>query len=160
MARAKEIEADLRLVAKTARTIEKKNQSFRNTFTLSRGSMSYQEIIEKADSFIADAPANKTYFDKYALTTEFFTELETDTAEFREAAHGQADASRTNVGAHADTEAILKDTLDTRGELDRALRNHYRNNPAKLAEWLTASHIERKKKRDDEPPTDENPPTS
>ncbi|CAN5252396.1 hypothetical protein BH10ACI1_BH10ACI1_27920 [soil metagenome] len=49
----------------------------------------------------------------------------------------------------------LQDTLDTRQDLDRALRNHYRNNPAKLAEWLTASHIERKKKKDEQPPTPE-----
>lgn len=159
VARAKEIEADLRLVAKTARTVEKKNKDFKNTFTLSRGSLSYQELIERADSFVADAPANKIYFDKYALTPQFFAELGTDVQEFREAAHGQADASRTSVGANADTEAILEDTLDNREELDRALRNHYRNNPAKLAEWLTASHIERKKKKNDEPPTEENPPT-
>lgn len=79
--------------------------------------------------------------------------------EFRETAHGQADAHRTTVGTTADTEAILQDTLDTRQELDMALRNYYRDNPAKLAEWLTASHIERKKKKDEQPPTDENPLT-
>ncbi len=158
VARANEIVADLRLVARTAKIIEKKNKNFTNTFTLPRSGLIYQEITERAASFIADAPAYKKDFDKYALTTEFFAELGTDVEEFREAAHGQADAHRTGVGATADTEAILADTLDTREELDRALRNHYRNNPAKLAEWLTASHIERKKKSAGTPP-DENPPT-
>ncbi len=136
-----------------------KNKDFKNTFTLSRGSLSYQELVERADSFIADAPVNQAFFEKYALTKQFFTDLGTDVEEFRETAHGQADASRTNVGVTADTEAILQDTLDTRHELDMALRNYYRDNPAKLAEWLTASHIQRKKKKDEQPPTGENPPT-
>ncbi len=157
VARAKEIENDLRLVARTAKTVEMKNKDFKNTFTLSRGSLSYQEIIERADSFVADAPASKTYFDKYSLTTEFFTELGTDAAEFREAAHGQADAHRTAVGTTADTEAILEDTLDTRKHLDTALQNHYRDNPAKLAEWLTASHIERRQRKTETPLPDETP---
>lgn len=42
VARAKEIENDLRLVARTARTVEMKNKDFKNTFTLSRGSLTYQ----------------------------------------------------------------------------------------------------------------------
>jgi hypothetical protein len=147
VARAAEIVADLRRVAKSAKQIEKKHKDFKNIFTLPRSGLTYQEIIEHADSVIADAPDNKAYFDKLALTEAFFSELGTSVDEFRGAAHDQADAHRTVVGATADTESILEDTLDTREELDIALRNHYRDNPQKLAEWLTASHIERKKRR-------------
>ena len=156
VARANEITVDVRRVAKTARIIEQKNKSFKNTFTLPRSGLSYQELTERANSFIADAPANQAHFDKYALTAQFFAALKTDVEEFSEIAQEQADAHRTGVGATADTEAILADTLDIRKELDRALQNHYRDDPAKLAEWLTASHIERKKKNPE--PPDENPP--
>ena len=62
VARAKEVENDLRLIARTARTIENKEKSFKNTFTLSRGSLSYQELIERVDSFVADALANQAIF--------------------------------------------------------------------------------------------------
>ena len=160
VARANEITADLRLVAQTAKVIEKKSKIFKNTFTLPRSGLTYQEITERADSFIADAPAHQADFNKYALSAQFFADLQTDVDEFRQIAHGQADAHRSSVGSTADAEAILEDTLDVREELDRALRNHYRNNPQKLAEWLTASHIERKKRQADSAPTEENPPTA
>lgn len=156
-ARANAITADLRLVARTARIIEKKNQNFKNKFILPRAGLTYQELVDTADSFIAHAPANQADFDKYALNAQFFTDLAADADEFRQIAHGQADAHRTVVGANADTEAIIQDTLDTREELDRALRNHYRNDPQKLAEWLTASHIERKKRQTETAPAE--PPT-
>ena len=77
---------------------------------------------------------------------------------FQDATHGQVDAKRTGVGATADTEEIVEDSLDVFKDLDVALRNHYRDNPQKLAEWLTASHIKRKKRTDGQPPPDENPP--
>lgn len=159
VAQYNEIINDLRLVAKTARRIEKKVQGFQNTFTLPRGGLTYDEGLARADSFIADAPANKDNFSKYALTPQFFTDLAADVEAFRDSWQQQADAKRTGVGATADTETILEDTLDNHKELDRVLKNHYRNNPQKLAEWLTASHIERKKKKDNNT-TGENPPTS
>lgn len=156
VARANEITADLRLVARTAKVIEKKNKNFRNTFTVPRSGLTYQEIIEKATAFISDAPAGQALFDKYALKAQFFAELQADVEEFRLIAQDQADAHRTGVGATADIETILADTLDTREELKTAIENHYRNDPAKLAEWLTASHIERKKRKTE--PPDGNPP--
>ena len=157
-ARAEEIEADIRLTAKTARIAEEKDDAFQNTFVLPRGSLTYEQIVQYADSFIADAPASKTVFDKYALKTQFFTDLAAKVAGFRTALQEQSDGKRESVGATADTEDALKATLATRKELDRTIKNHYRNNPQKLAEWLTASHIERKKDADEPPPED--PPTT
>jgi hypothetical protein len=55
-------------------------------------------------------------------------------------------------------EAVLEDTLENFKELDRVLKNHYRNNPQKYAEWLTASHVERRRRNDSGSPG-ENPPT-
>lgn len=116
--------------------------------------MTYDEIIQYAESFIADAPPHDAKFSLYALKTDFFTALAARVAGFRTASQEQADGKRTGVGANAEREAALKATLDTRKELDRAIKNHYRNNPQKLAEWLTASHIRQKQDKDD----DENPP--
>lgn len=154
MARAEEIEADIRLVAKTARFIEKKDPNFHNTFELPPGSLTYEEIIRHADSYIADAPANKANFDKYALTTAFFTELAARVAGFRVALQEQADGKRESVGATAEQEAAIKVTLETRKELDRVMKNHFRNDPQKLAEWQTASHI----RQPDEAGKGETPP--
>lgn len=159
-ARAREITADLRLVARTARNIERKDKNFLNPFTLPTGNLTYQEMIERAETFIAKSPEHKAVLEKFALTTQFFAEMGTDVQGFQDSTHGQADAKRTGVGATADIEEIIEDTLDVFKDLDVALRNHYRNNPQKLAEWLTASHIRRKKRTDNEPPPDENPPAT
>jgi hypothetical protein len=143
-ARAEEIEDDLRLIVKTARQIAQKIEGFPNTFTLPRGGLTYQQLVESAKSFIADASAQAAEFAKRGLTAGFFDELAAAVAEFEDTAHEQADAKRTTVGANADTEAILRGALDTRRELKTALENHYRRDPAKLAEWLTASHVRRR----------------
>ena len=116
-------------------------------------------MIERAETFIAKAAEHRVVLEKFALTPQFFAEIGTDVQGFQDSTHGQADAKRTGVGATADTEEIIEDTLDVFKDLDVALRNHYRDNPAKLAEWLTASHIERKRKKSDMPPTPDNPPT-
>lgn len=158
VARAREVVGDLRLIVQTAKIIEKNNRDFKNTFTLPRGGMSYREIVDYAASFIADAPEFQADFDKYALTTQFFADLKADVNALRDTSQGQADAKRATVGTTADVESNLQDTLDTREELNRALKNYYRDNPQKLAEWLTASHIERKRRpTEPAPPTGENP---
>ena len=152
VARSRSIHSDLRRVARTAKLIEKKVPDFQNTFDMTKGNLGFQELIDKANSFITKRQDNKTHFEKYGLGNEFFDELQTDVNELREANEGQADAKRTGVGTTADTEAIIEDSLDVRAELKIAIENHYKDNPAKLAEWLTASHIRRKK-------TPETPPT-
>lgn len=160
-ARIFDIIDDVRMVAKTARIIETKDQTFQNTFVVDSGRITYEEAISHAESFIRDAPANQTRFDKYALKKTFFDALAAKVAGYREAAHGQADGKRTGVGANAEQEAALKAALATRKELDRAVKNHFRNDPQKLAEWQTASHIRQPDEADKgEPNPPETPPTS
>lgn len=155
VARAEEIEADIRLVAQTARLIDARFPDFQNTFILPRGSLTYDQIVQYAESFAADAPAHEAKFDQYALKKEFFTALTAKVAGFRLASQEQADGKREGVGATAEVEDALRATLDTRKELNRVIKNHYRNNPQNLAEWLTASHIRRKQDKNE----GENPPT-
>jgi hypothetical protein len=158
-ARFREIVADLRLTAKTARRMEKTVPNFVNSFTLPRGGgLTYDEALERADSFVADAPANAADFSKYALTAQFFTDLAADVAEFRDSWHQQADGKRTGVGATAEQEAAIEEMLENRAELDRVLKNHFRNDPVKLAEWLTASHIERRRRDNQNQPGGTPPP--
>jgi hypothetical protein len=149
-------------VARTAKLIEKKVPNFENTFAIRSGNLSYQELIDKTDAFITNRVPHKNHFQKYGLGDTFFSELQTDVSTFREITQGQQDAKRTGVGATADTEDILEDSLDVRMELKIAIENHYKNNPAKLAEWLNACHIRRRgeaeSKPDEEP--DEEPVTS
>lgn len=152
IARARSAGSDLRRIARTAKIIEKKNPDFVNAFEVPRGNFSYQELIDKAQTFATERLKNEADFDKYGLNDAFFDELRQDVAELGDASEGQADAKRGAVGATADTEAILEKSLDVRSELKVAIENHYRNDPAKLAEWLTASHIRRRSTNNEPPP--------
>lgn len=150
-ARARSIKSDLRRVARAARIIERKKPGdFENVFDVPRGDLKYQDVIDKANSFIARRQANKADFDRYGLNDQFFADLQEDVAELNEATEGQADAKRTGVGATADIEATVENALDIREELKTAIGNHYRNDPAKLAEWLAASHIRRTPRANDD----------
>lgn len=149
---ARQIHSDLRRVARTAKIIERKNKDFQNVFEMPRGGLSYQELIDKADGYVAGAPNHQADFARYALNAFFFAELSEDVNDLRAATEQQANASRGGVGATADTEAVLEAALATRSELKTALENHFRADPVKLAEWLTASRIERSRKKP-EPPT-------
>lgn len=158
VARSREIHSDLRRVARTAKIIEKKVAGFQNTFEMKGGTLSYQELIDKANGFIAKRLDNKNDFAKYGLADAFFTELQADVNELAEATGEQSSAQITGVGATADAEAILADALETRSELKIAIENHYKDNPPKLAEWLTAQHIARTRRSTDEEPEPPAPP--
>lgn len=154
---AEEMEADIRRTAKTAKTIKNKFPDFQNTFILPRGDLSYDDITAYTESFIADAAAHDDKFSLYALNRQFFTDLGAKLAGFRAASQNQADGKRTKVGATAEQKTILKETLDTIKELDLALKNHYRNDSQKFAEWQTASRVRRRSEGEkNEPKTDNN----
>ena len=152
IARGRQITSDLRRVARTAKTIGKKKPDFVNSFEMPIGSLSYQEMIDKAQTFATERVKYEADFDRYGLNDEFFADLAEDVAELGTASEGQEDAKRVAVGATADIETILEKSLDVRSELKVAIENHYRDNPVKLAEWLTASHILRKSKAKDKEP--------
>lgn len=155
VARSRSIHSDLRRVARTAKVLERKIPGFQNVFEMPGGSLSYQDLTDRTDAFIANRAKHKSEFTKRGLNDEFFADLQQDLDELREVSEEQADAKRIGVGATADTEAILEDALETRSELRNAIENHYRANPARLAEWLTACRIERRRTKAGTPPAGE-----
>lgn len=142
------------MIAKTARLIETKDPAFQNTFVIDDGSMTYEEAINYAVSFCRDAPANQERFDKYALRETFFTALTAKVADFREVAQDQADGKRTGGGANAEQESRAQSRTRYAQGIRPRNENHFRNDPQKLSEWQTASHI----RKPDEPNTGEIPP--
>jgi hypothetical protein len=89
----------------------------------------------------------------------FITELTADVVDFEEAI-AQRDGS---VDDHVSSGAAIDDTVDrimeTVRKLDGPMKNKYADNPAVLAEWLAASHIERAPRRQKQPPANPTGPT-
>jgi hypothetical protein len=110
----REVSTDCRRTSKTAKIMEKKIEGFENTFDFRRGNYSYVELIDWATAIINDTRKYSADFAKYGLTEAFFMNLSNNVDALRQATQEQSDAKRTSVGATADTESIIEDTLDVR----------------------------------------------
>lgn len=154
-AQAREIESDVRRVARTARTVKRKNPNFENKFIVPSGGLNYEEIVQYGESFLANAPAAETEFDKLSLKKAFFDNLRLELDEFRGTTQGQQDAKREGVGETANIGEISEDTLLNREVLNAAMENELADNAEKLAEWRSAKRIERRRANKKDVPTPE-----
>lgn len=153
IADARELESDVRRVARTARTIKRKNPNFENKFIVPSGSLNYEEIVQFSESFLANAPDAAEDFDKMRLKKAFFDNMRLTLDGFRGTTEGQQGAKLEGVGETANIGDILEDSLSTRGELNTAMENELADNAEKLAEWRSARRIERRSAKKNEPQT-------
>lgn len=154
-ARSREMRADLRRIKRTALILEKRMPEFQNSFILPEGDMSYEQMLVTTEAFLRDKVPYESGFDDYGLDKNFFDNLRENADGFDENAEKQANAKNKGVGTTAETGEITKDIIEARKELKTVLENHFRRDADKLAEWLSASHIERREySKENEP---ENP---
>lgn len=146
-AQAREIESDIRRVARTARTIKRKNPNFDNKFIIPSGGLTYEEIVQFGESILANAPAAEAEFDKLRLKKPFFDNMRLELDQFRGTTDGQQGAKLESIGETANIGEILDDTLATRDELNTAMENELAGDAEKLAEWRSAKRIERRRSR-------------
>lgn len=102
-----------------------------------------QNLLATAKSFAADAEPLKAKFVEYGLDADFLDDLRALIAEV-ETRNAQAD-SAGDLRAEATGglfDAIQKRSAISR-KLDSIVKIKYRSNPAKLAAWAVASHLER-----------------
>jgi hypothetical protein len=102
-----------------------------------------QALLNSARAFAADAPAFSAQFLSLGLATDFIAHLEADIADFETA----ISAKGTDTGAQASATGGMDDTAQKAAValhiLNTVVKNANKNDPAKLAEWATASHVEK-----------------
>ena len=151
-----ELYEDLQAINRTAKAISADDlpglvEKFRMP-----SSPSYKATLISARAFLKDAEPLKAEFIEYELPADFLEDLEDDIAAFDKAEDDQGDGMTKKVGAtRTIAEAVAAGAAALR-KLDVLMRNKYRNDVVKLAEWLTASHTERvpRKKKTKEPKTE------
>ncbi len=105
-------------------------------------SPSYSQVLTSARAFLADATPLAASFIEYELPAGFLTDLAADIAAFEAAKDDQGAGLTNRVGAtRSVAEAIMAGIAALR-KLDPLLRNKYRNDPVRLAEWFSASRVE------------------
>jgi hypothetical protein len=157
------IRAHLRAIGDTARTIALDHPEIKGSFQFTGASVGERKLLATARAYAAAALPLKALFIEYDMPPDFHDKFTADINKLDQ----HLNMNTANKGERIAANASLADALN-RGEealerYDTAVRNKYRNDPAKLAAWESARHLERaaRPKRNDEnsktPKTPEDP---
>ncbi|HEX8749391.1 MAG TPA: hypothetical protein VF717_19600 [Pyrinomonadaceae bacterium] len=132
----------MRAISDTAAAMEPNYPGISNTFRMPK-SNGDEALINAGRAFVVGARPMKDEFLALELPATFIEDLTEAIAKFEEA----AGTKNLNTGKRISATAALRDALERgmqlKRELDPIVRNKYRNDPAKLAAWESASHVER-----------------
>ena len=100
-------------------------------------------LLNRARAFATDAVPYSTLFVSVGLDPKFIEHLTSDINDFETA----ITAKGTGTGDQVKATSALEDVADKASialhVLNTVVKNANKNNPAKLAEWATASHVEK-----------------
>jgi len=106
-----------------------------------------QTLLSAARAAATDALPLKAQFIAHELPADFLEDLNADIAAMETAMSFQASGLGDHVAANAAMDDAIARGMDLLRKLDAIVRNKYADNPGVLAEWTTASHVERAPKR-------------
>lgn len=106
-----------------------------------------QNLLNAARAFAADLEPLSALFIGHELPSDFLSDLNLDIANMEAAINHQANAVGDHVAAGVAIDESIEQGMQTVRVLDAIVRNRYANNPARIAEWTTASHVERAPRR-------------
>jgi len=114
-----------------------------------------QTLLNAARAFVLAAGQFQPQFITMGLADDFLARLSADIAAFEAACLAKAAALGARGGATGGLEFTAHQATTALHVLDTIVRNRFREDPAKLAEWIIASHVERHTYE----PTDQTEPT-
>lgn len=132
----------MRAISDTAEAMETSHPGISNTFRMPR-SNGDETLINTARAFLSAARPMRDEFLAFEMPETFIEDLTADIAKFEEATGSRNSNTRKRVSATASIRDALERAMQLRSELNPVVRNKYRDNPAKLAAWESASHVER-----------------
>lgn len=141
-------------LADSAVDIKNNNPDFDNVFVVDGKNLNDANLLETGRSFFGDlTPAVRALFVDYGHDEDFHEELEDEINDFADSINDQGEAFRNRVGANAAIDVLLSDVLKAINTLEVIMPKLLKNDPGKLAEWLSAVKIEKAPKRGNPPPT-------
>jgi hypothetical protein len=134
------------MIRRTSRSMDHEHPGLHAKFRIPPN-LSATELLGVAEHFATEAAPFKTDFIAYGLPETFLEDLDEQIADVREALDDQTAGTRTRVTATAG----IRETLDTGftalRRVDPVVQNVFRDQPAKLAAWSSARHLERAPRR-------------
>lgn len=141
-----ELRADMEAITRTARAMAADVPGLEAKFRLPR-SNGDQALLAAARAFVVDATPLEAQFIAHELPANFLQDLRDDIAALEAAIVGQASGRGEHVAARAEIDATIASGIATLRKLDAIIKNKYAANPGVLAEWTSASHVERTPRR-------------
>jgi hypothetical protein len=151
---------DLEAISRTARALAFTTPGLDDKFRLPRN-VGDQAWLAAARSFAADAVPLKAEFIRRGLPQGFLDDLNADITEFEESIGSREQKTGEHVAATAAIDGSIERGMNAVRELDAIVQNTFRNDPATLARWTSASHTERPPRHPaavQPPPTPPTPP--
>lgn len=132
----------LRAISKTARSMNSISPELGATFRLPKNNGD-GALLNTARAVLEAATPLKAEFLKREMPESFLDDLAATINTFEAADTSKNTNREKRVGATAFLKQALERGRALKQELDAIVRNKFRNDPAKLAAWKTATHVER-----------------
>lgn len=134
---------DLDAISHTARSMSVKTPGLEERFRLPRGNRNDQQLLATARAFATDAVPFKAEFIRHELPADFLDDLAADIAAFEASITEQNRSRDARVSATGSIDEAIGRGIAAVRQLDAIVRNKFRDDPATLAAWASASHTER-----------------
>jgi hypothetical protein len=140
------LQDSLERIRRTARAMSRTMPGLDSKFRIPRNSTD-QGLIGTARAFATDALPSKNDFIRFSMPATFIDDLNDQIEEFETALTMQQSARGTHVTAKAGINESLEDAFNAIRQFDGIMPNIFQDNPARLAAWMSARHVERPPRR-------------
>lgn len=141
-----ELMRDLEALSRTARAMAMTTPGLADKFRVPH-SQSNQTVLAVARAQFGDAQPLKAEFIKRGMPSDFLEDLQADIEEVEQSIVRKAQGSESRTAATAGIDEEIDRGMKAVRELDPIMRNTFADDPATLAAWLGASHVERPQRR-------------
>jgi hypothetical protein len=100
-------------------------------------------MLASARAFAADAVPFKAEFIRHEMPADFLDDLAADIAAFEASITEQNRSRDARIAATGSIDEAIERGIAALRQLDAIVRNKFRDDPATLAAWASASHVER-----------------
>lgn len=151
------LQQKMRAMRETAKAMEPDEPGISDRFKLPTG-RSEEALLNSARAFFSTATPRKAGFVAREMPETFLDDLSETINEFETAAGDLNLYTANRVSATAGIKSRLARAAKLRKEIDPIVRNKYRNDPASLAAWKSASRVERPPKKQKQSAPTQPPP--
>jgi len=135
-----ELLRDLQAISRTARPMARIFPGLSDKFRMPYN-QGDQALLAAARAFVTNAEPLKAEFIKRGLAADFLANLQADIEQLEEAIAHMAQSRDAHIEATATIDELIERGMNAVRELEPIMHNTLAHDPAKLAAWLSASHV-------------------